>query len=111
MAHELPGEADQWIAEYQDRLDESEEYTAAGEGRGVGFSGDSLFQIQLNSSYGGEPVYLFVAVRYRSCEKGYVTKDPKGLCVSRGRGQLEESRQRQPGSGRGDDRGHVRPRR
>jgi len=78
MAYKLPSEADQWITEYQNRLNESEEYTDAGAGWGVGFNGDFLFHIQPDSSYDGEPVYLVIGVKNGSCDNAYVTDDPDG---------------------------------
>jgi putative sterol carrier protein len=78
MAYKLPSEAGQWIGEYQDKLNESEEYTRAGEGWGVGFNGDFLFHIQPDSSYDGEPVYLYIAVKNGACENAYVAEDPDG---------------------------------
>jgi putative sterol carrier protein len=78
MGYKLPSEADQWIAEYRDKLNESEEYTQAGEGWGVGFNGDFLFHIQPDDSYDGEPVYLYIAVEDGSCHNSYVTEDPDG---------------------------------
>lgn len=78
MAYALPSEADQWIDSYQKKLNESTAYSEAGEGWGVGFNGDFIFHIQPDSSYSGEPVYLYIVVRDGSCENAYVTDDPDG---------------------------------
>ncbi len=78
MAYALPSEAEEWIGEYQVKLNESEEYTEAGEGWGVGFNGDFLFHIQPDSSYSGDPVYLYIVVEDGSCHDAYVTDDPDG---------------------------------
>lgn len=74
--YRMPSEADGWIAEYQERLNESDAYSEAGEGWGVGFNGDFIFHIQPDDSYDGEPVYLYIAVEDGGCEAAYVTDDP-----------------------------------
>jgi putative sterol carrier protein len=78
MAYALPSEAEEWIGEYQVKLNESEAYADAGEGWGVGFNGDFLFHIQPDSSYSGDPVYLYIVVEDGSCHDAYVTDDPDG---------------------------------
>lgn len=78
MAIALPSEADQWIDAWQENLNESEEYTEAGSGWGVGFNGDFLFEIQPDDLYDGEPVNLFVGLEDGTCTDAYVTDDPEG---------------------------------
>jgi putative sterol carrier protein len=78
MAHKLPSEADDWIDEYQDRLNESEEYSDAGEGWGEGFNGAFIFHIAPDDTYDGDPVYLYIDVADGSCHEAYVTEDPDG---------------------------------
>lgn len=76
MTYELPSEADEWIGEYRTKLNESEAYSEAGEGWGVGFNGDFVFEIQPDDVYDGEPIYLFVSVQDGSCLDAYRTEDP-----------------------------------
>jgi putative sterol carrier protein len=78
MAIKLPSEADEWIAEYQDKLNESEEYSEAGEGWGQGFNGAFIFEIQPDGTYDGDPINLYVGVEDGSCHDAYVTEDPDG---------------------------------
>jgi putative sterol carrier protein len=78
MAIKLPSEADEWIAEYKDKLNESEEYSEAGQGWGLGFNGDFLFHIQPDEMYDDDPVYLYIVVEDGSCHDAYVTEDPDG---------------------------------
>ncbi len=76
MAYRLPSEADQWVQNYRANLNESEDYTEAGEGWGIGFNGDFIFHIQPDDSYDGESVYLYLALEDGSCEEAYATDDP-----------------------------------
>lgn len=78
MAIKLPGEADEWIDEYQKQLNESDDYSRAGEGWGIGFNGDFIFEIQPDSTYDGDPVNLLVGVKDGECHTAYVTDDPDG---------------------------------
>lgn len=76
MAFKLPSEADAWIEEYKDKLNESDEYSEAGEGWGVGFNGTFIFEIKPDDFYDGEAVNLFIDVQDGSCRDAYVTDDP-----------------------------------
>jgi putative sterol carrier protein len=76
MALKLPSESDEWIDEYQEKLNESEEYSEAGEGWGIGFNGDFIFEIQPDDTYDGDSLYLFVGVEDGSCHDAYQTDDP-----------------------------------
>lgn len=76
MALKLPSEADEWIEKYQEKLNESEAYTEAGEGWGIGFNGDFIFEIQPDGDYDGDAVYLFVGVQDGECHDAYQTDDP-----------------------------------
>ena len=78
MAYKLPSEADEWISEYQNKLNESEDYTEAGEGWGIGFNGTFLFEIQPDDTYDGESINLFIDVEDGSCNDAYLTEDPDG---------------------------------
>ena len=78
MAYALPSEADEWIEEWRDQLNASEEYAEAGEGWGIGFNGDFLFEIRPDDVYDGESVYLFVALQDGECTDACRTDDPEG---------------------------------
>jgi len=78
MALKLPSEADEWIAEYQKKLNESDAYSEAGEGWGIGFNGDFIFEIRPDGTYDGESINLFVGVKDGECHDAYVTDDPDG---------------------------------
>jgi putative sterol carrier protein len=78
MATKLPSEAEEWISQYEDKLNESEEYTEAGEGWGVGFNGAFIFEIQPDSTYDGDSINLFIDVEDGSCHEAYQTDDPDG---------------------------------
>ena len=77
MAIKLPSEADAWIREWGNKLNESEEYSEAAAGWGVGFNGDFLFEIQPDAEYDGDPVTLFVALEDGSCTDAYEADDPE----------------------------------
>ena len=76
MAIKLPSEADEWIVEYQNQLNESEEYSEAGQGWGDGFNGAFIFHIRPDDAYDGDPVYLYIDVADGECRDAYVTEDP-----------------------------------
>lgn len=76
MTVKLPSEADEWIEQYKEKLNESDQYSHAGEGWGVGFNGDFLFEIQPNGAYDGEPVYFYLELKDGACLDAYVTEDP-----------------------------------
>lgn len=78
MSVKLPSEAEEWIGQYKDALNESAEYAEAGEGWGVGFNGDFIFEIQPDDAYDGEPVYFYLALQDGDCQDAYVTEDPDG---------------------------------
>lgn len=76
MAHALPSEADEWIRAWADELNDSEAYAEAGEGWGIGFNGDFIFEIGPDDVYDGEPIYLFVGLEDGECTEAYRTDDP-----------------------------------
>lgn len=78
MSYKLPSEADEWVDEYLNKLNESDQYSHAGEGWGVGFNGDFLFEIQPDGTYDGEPVYMYLELQDGGCHDAYVTDDPDG---------------------------------
>lgn len=78
MTVKLPGEADEWVAKYREQLNDSEEYSEAGEGWGIGFNGDFIFEIQPDDVYDGDPVYLYLELEDGTCHDAYVTEDPDG---------------------------------
>ncbi len=78
MAIALPSEADAWIEEWAEQLNDSEAYAEAGQGWGEGFNGDFLFEIQPDDVYDGDPVYLFVGLEDGECTEAYRTDDPDG---------------------------------
>jgi putative sterol carrier protein len=76
MAIALPSEADEWIREWRDQLNASEEYAQAGAGWGVGFNGSFLFDIQPGDAYDGDPVYLYVDLEDGECTEARRVEDP-----------------------------------
>lgn len=78
MAIELPSEADEWIEAWRDELNASEAYAEAGEGWGIGFNGDFLFEIRPDDTYDGEPIALFVGLEDGECTEAYRTDDAEG---------------------------------
>lgn len=78
MAISLPSEADDWIAAWEQNLNDSAAYSEAGSGWGVGFNGDFLFEIRPDDRYDGEPVSLFVGLEDGDCTGAHVTEDPEG---------------------------------
>jgi putative sterol carrier protein len=78
MTITMPDEAEEWIDEYETKLNESDQYTHAGEGWGVGFNGDFIFEIQPDDTYDGDPVYLYLELKDGACLDAYVTDDPDG---------------------------------
>jgi putative sterol carrier protein len=76
MGVTLPSQATDWIELYGEQLTESEEYSTAGEGWGVGFNGDFLFDIQPDDVYDGDPLYFYLALEDGVCHDAYVTEDP-----------------------------------
>lgn len=78
MAIALPSEADEWIDAWQTTLNESNEYSDVGEGWGVGFNGDFLFEILPDKTYDGDTLSLFVGLEDGECTEAYRTDDPEG---------------------------------
>lgn len=76
MTYKLPSQADEWVQEYRKKLNESDQYSQVGEGWGVGFNGDFLFEIQPDGVYDGEPVYMYLELQDGACLDAYVTDDP-----------------------------------
>ena len=77
MAIKLPSEAEEWIESWKDNLNASEEYAEVGQGWGVGFNGDFLFQIRPDDLYDGDPVNLFVGLEDGECTEAHITDDPE----------------------------------
>lgn len=59
MAYEFPSE--EWIQEYQRRLNDDETYQESSEGWGVGFNGDFVFHIEADDRL-PEDEYYFVGL-------------------------------------------------
>lgn len=78
MAYVLPSEADDWIGAWAAKLNESESYSEVGQGWGIGFNGDFLFEIQPDEVFDGDAIYLFVALEDGECTGAYQTTDPEG---------------------------------
>lgn len=78
MAYTLPTEADEWIEEWRDQLNDSAAYSEAGAGWGIGFNGDFLFEIRPDDQYDGDPISLFVGLEDGECTEAYRTTDPEG---------------------------------
>jgi putative sterol carrier protein len=76
MAIALPSEADEWIREWREQLNASEEYAEAGAGWGDGFNGSFLFDIQPGDTYDGDPVYLYVDLEDGECTEARQVTDP-----------------------------------
>ena len=76
MTISMPDEAEEWIDEYKAKLNESDQYSHAGEGWGIGFNGDFIFEIQPDDTYDGEPVSLYLELKDGACLDAYVTDDP-----------------------------------
>jgi putative sterol carrier protein len=79
MAISLPSEADEWIDEWQAQLNDSDEYTEAGEGWGLGFNGSFLFHIRPDASYDGDDVYLYVDLEDGECLDARQVTDPDNV--------------------------------
>jgi putative sterol carrier protein len=76
MALTFPDDGDEWISEYADLLDESEEYSEAGSGWGDGFNGDFLFVVEPDDAYDGPEKYFFLSLVDGDCNEGYETDTP-----------------------------------
>lgn len=79
MALALPGDADEWIDAWGEKLNESEAYGEAGAGWGVGFNGDFLFHIRPDETYDGADLYFFVGLEDGVCTDAMRTDDPDGV--------------------------------
>ncbi|AFK20716.1 sterol carrier protein (plasmid) [Haloferax mediterranei ATCC 33500] len=76
MTVRLPSEPEAYIKEYKRKLNASEEYSDTGEGWGVGFNGDFLYEIQPDGTYEGDPIHFFVGLEDGDCTESYVVGDP-----------------------------------
>lgn len=76
MALKLPSDAEEWVQEWRQNLNESEEYDDAGSGWGVGFNGDFLFEIRPDDVYDGDPFYLFLELEDGTCDHAELVDDP-----------------------------------
>lgn len=56
MAYEFPSE--EWIQEYETRLNDNEEYREMAEGWGVGFNGDFVYHIQADDRLPSDEYYF-----------------------------------------------------
>lgn len=77
MSVKLPSEAEQWVEQYMEKLDQSDRYSHAGEGWGVGFNGNFLFEMRPGDAYDGESVYLFLELKDGACLDASVTNEPE----------------------------------
>lgn len=71
----LPSEADEWIQAWRDELNASEEYSEAGEGWGTDFDGSFLFEMEPDSTYDGEPIFLYADLEDGECVEARVIDD------------------------------------
>jgi putative sterol carrier protein len=69
MTIRLPSEADDWIETWREQLNENEDFERAASGWGVEFNGAFLFEIQLDETYDGEPLYFFVDLVDGKCTR------------------------------------------
>jgi len=76
MAIELPAEAEAWVESFRDRLNDNDAYAEAADGWGVGFDGDFVFEIEPDSIYDGEPLYLYLELRDGECLQTAVLDEP-----------------------------------
>lgn len=76
MALKLPSDADEWVEEWAQNLNESADYSEAGSGWGVGFNGDFLFEIKPDDTYDGDPFYLFLELEDGTCHGAELVDDP-----------------------------------
>lgn len=76
MAIELPAEAEAWAESFRDRLNDNDAYAEAADGWGVGFDGDFVFEIEPDSIYDGEPLYLYLELRDGECLQTAVLDEP-----------------------------------
>jgi len=67
MAIALPSEADEWIQEWREKLNESDRYSEVGQGWGVGFDGSFLFVIEPDDTYDGDAIHLYVDLEDGEC--------------------------------------------
>ena len=76
MTIALPSEADEWVNEWKNNLNESEEYTEAGAGWGTTFNGSFLFEIEPDDAYHGDPIHLYVDLEDGECMEAELIEDP-----------------------------------
>jgi len=60
MSITFPHDAAAWVDQYREVLNNSEDYAADGAGWGVDFDGSFVFEIRPDSTYTGEPVYMYL---------------------------------------------------
>jgi len=75
----LPEEAEDWIDTYGRRLDDDEAFAEAASGWGVEFDGDLVFEIHPDDTYGGEPLYFYLALRDGECLSTDLLEDPNAV--------------------------------
>ncbi|MDZ7730634.1 MAG: SCP2 sterol-binding domain-containing protein [Natrialbaceae archaeon] len=73
---DYPADADEWVQEWRNNLNESEAYADAGEGWGVGFNGDFLFEIRPDDTYDGDSFYLFLELENGEAGEARLIDDP-----------------------------------
>jgi putative sterol carrier protein len=67
--------SEEWIEEYQVRLNASEEYAEKGEGWGVGFNGDFLYVVEADDRL-PETRYFYVALEDGNVTDAFEVEDP-----------------------------------
>ena len=75
MAEEIPFPSEEWIKEYEQRLNDSEEYGEKGAGWGVGFNGDFLYVVEADDRL-PETNYFLVGLEDGNVTDAYEVDDP-----------------------------------
>ena len=74
MSLRFPGDGDAWIREYDELLDDSDDY--AGAGWGVGFDGDFLFVVEPDDAYDGPTARFLLGLGDGDCTGAREVDDP-----------------------------------
>jgi len=77
MAIDIVEDSDEWIDEWQTKMNESEEYDDAGQGWGVDFNGSFIFEVEAEDGL-EEPLYFYIDPVDGTVEEARTTDDPDG---------------------------------
>jgi len=77
MAIDILERPDEWIARWQDKMNESAEYEEAGENWGVEFNGSFIFEVEPEGDM-EESLYFFIDPVDGTIEEARTTDDPEG---------------------------------